>query len=86
MSLQLQPDQLLTALCQAEHVMFLTYLNRLLQLSDDMAASLCEITPNVQINGDANFWDGMVCVPIAPIDAAKPIPDHLKGLDDGGWD
>ena len=86
MSLQLQPDQLLAALQRADHPQFPSFLDQLLSLSDAMAFALVEVTPNVEAITPANFWDEMVCTPIAPIDPGLPIPDHLKGLDDGGWE
>jgi hypothetical protein len=86
MSLQLRPDELLTALDRMEHPEFAGYLDQLLSLCDAMAYALAARTPNVEVNMVANYWDEMVCVPIMPIDATQPIPEHLKGLDDGGWE
>ena len=86
MSLQLQPDQLLSVLQRMDHPLFPTFLDQLLSLSDAMAFAIVEVTPNVEATLPATFWDGMVCAPITPIDPALPIPEHLQGLDDGGWE
>lgn len=86
MSLQLQPDQLLTALQRLDHPLFPSFLDQLLSLTDAMADAVVEATPNTEINQCSEFWDDMVCAPISAIDASLPIPDHLKGLDDHGWE
>lgn len=86
MSLQLRPDELLTALQRLNHPQFPEFLDQLLGLCDDMAEEVIKATPNVQANVGANYWDDMVCTPITPIDATQPIPEHLQGLDDGGWE
>ena len=86
MSLQLRPEELLVVLQRLDHPLFPTFLDQLLSLCDDMATTIVEATPNVKLNGGANFWDNMVCTPITPIDATQPIPDHLRGLDDWGWE
>lgn len=86
MSLQLRPDELLEALLRSDHPDFPSFLDQLLSLSDAMAFALIEVTPNVEVVVPANFWDGMLCTPITPIDPALPIPEHLRGLDDAGWE
>lgn len=86
MSLQLRPDEMLTALNIAGHPDFPSFLDQLLSLSDAMAFAIVEVTPNVEATMPAEFWDGIVCAPIKPIDPSLPIPKHLEGLDDGGWE
>lgn len=86
MSLQLQPDQLLEALRQAESPKFSDFLDQMLHLCDAMAFALVEVTPNIEATTPTNFWDDMVCTPITPIDLGLPIPEHLQGFDDEGWE
>lgn len=86
MSLQLRPDELLVALQRLNHPQFPSFLDQLLSLCDDMAEAIVEHTPNVKADIQANFWAEMVCTPITPIDATKPMPAHLQGLDDWGWE
>lgn len=86
MSLQLQPDQLLSVLQRMDHPLFPTFLDQLLSLSDAMAETIVEATPNVYVTTPANHWDDMVCAPISPIDPTQPIPEHLQGFDDEGWE
>lgn len=86
MSLQLRPDELLTALQRVDHPGFPVFLDQLLSLCDAMADALVQVTPNVESTIPASFWDDMVCAPITPISPELPIPEHLQGLDDGGWE
>lgn len=86
MSLQLRPDELLTVLERMDSPQFADYLDRLLALCEDMGQTIVASINNVQISHPASFWDGMVCQPITPIDANLSIPEHLKDLDDGGWE
>lgn len=86
MSLQLQPDQVLAALQQAESPKFSDFLDQMLHLCDAMAVELVRLTPEVRWIGVPELWDGMICVALDPIDATQPIPKHLQGFDDEGWE
>jgi hypothetical protein len=86
MSLQLRPDELLSALQRADHPTFPVFLDQLLSLCDAMGQALLEVVPNVEITQPAELWDEMLCVPVSPIDATQPIPEHLQGFDDHGWE
>ena len=84
MSLQLQPDQLLTTLERLRSPAFHGFRAALLDLTSDMAAAVCDAVPSLD-HSAPDFWDGMVCAPIRPV-APMPIPAALAGLDDGGWE
>lgn len=86
MSLQLRPEELLVVLQRLDHPSFPTFLDQLFSLCDDMATTIAEATPNLKVINGADFWDDMVRTPIAPIDATQPIPEHLQGFDDEGWE
>lgn len=86
MSLQLQPDQLLAALQRAESHKFSGFLDQMLHLCDAMANELVSLVPNVRWVGVPELWDDMICVAFDPIDATQPIPKHLQGFDDEGWE
>jgi len=84
MSLQLQPDQLLTVLERLGSPGFPGFKAALLDLTADMAAAVCEAVPGLE-HSAPTFWDGMVCAPVRPT-ADVPMPAALAGLDDGGWE
>lgn len=83
MSLQLQPDQLLTILYNLNHPRAKEFEQRLLDLCTLMGAEITHSDPNL-IMDKVNYWDGMVCCPIRPL-LEGPIPDALRGFDDDGW-
>lgn len=84
MSLQLQPDQLLTVLERLGSPAFAGFRAALLDLTSDMAAAVCDAVPGLETD-PPSFWDDMVCAPIRPV-APMEMPEALAGLDDGGWE
>lgn len=86
MSLQLRPDELISALQRAEHDLFPVFLDQLLSLCDAMGEALLEVVPNIKITQPAELWDEMICVPISPIEPTLAIPEVLAFFDDEGWE
>ena len=84
MSLQLQPDQLLTVLERLGSPAFAGFRAALLDLTADMAAAVCDAVPGLE-HSLPDFWDGMVCAPVRPVEPMA-MPTALAGLDDGGWE
>lgn len=86
MSLQLRPDEMLTALQRMNHPQFQALHDDLATICLSMAETLVHSLSNLKVSINAELWDGQMLIGIAPIDPSLPIPEPLQGLDDGGWE